>query len=149
MTVEIVRRGAGKRFRDPQLKAIAADLLALLDQRGKVLAVALIGDREMRRLNRRHRKQDKTTDVLSFPSEERLPEGGVLLGDVIISVEQARRQARQRKRPLEAEIVTLLIHGVLHLLGYDHERSRREARIMGDLERKLLAALCERGRLRV
>jgi probable rRNA maturation factor len=72
-----------------------------------------------------------------------------LLGDVIISVEQAKRQARDRKTSLEIEMVTLLIHGILHLLGYDHERSQRQAKIMATVEQKLLSHLCERGLIKL
>jgi len=148
-TVEVVRRGRGRSFRDSQLKTIAAELLAILEQHRAELSIALVDDGEMRQLNRRYRKQNKTTDVLSFASKERLPSGRILLGDVIISIDQARQQAKERKKSLKAEVVTLLIHGILHLLGYDHERSRRAARIMGDLERKLLRELCGRSWLRV
>jgi rRNA maturation RNase YbeY len=78
-----------------------------------------------------------------------MPLRSALLGDVIISVEQARRQAKERKISLKMEMVTLLIHGILHLLGYDHERSRRQAKIMASLEQKLLSHLCERGLIKL
>jgi rRNA maturation RNase YbeY len=68
-----------------------------------------------------------------------------LLGDVVISIDKARAQAKERGRTTGEEVVILLIHGVVHLLGYDHERSARDARAMGRLERKIFQALCERG----
>jgi probable rRNA maturation factor len=68
-----------------------------------------------------------------------------LLGDVVISVEKAKEQAEQRGRTLDEEMVALLIHGVVHLLGYDHERSRKDARIMGAVEGKIRQALCDQG----
>jgi probable rRNA maturation factor len=72
-----------------------------------------------------------------------------MLGDVVISVEQARRQAKERGTTLKSEMATLLIHGLLHLLGYDHERSTRQAKVMVAIERKLHARLCDRGYLQV
>ena len=112
-------------------------------------AVGLIGDAEMRKLNAQVRHKDYPTDVLSFPVESDLPGAARLLGDVSISVDKARRQAKERGRSLEEEIVTLLIHGVVHLLGYDHERSAQDARIMARLEKKIYRALCDQGRLRL
>jgi probable rRNA maturation factor len=72
-----------------------------------------------------------------------------LLGDVIISIEKAKQQARERRHSQEEEMVALLIHGILHLLGYDHERSAREARIMKGMEKKIYRALCEQDLLEV
>ena len=70
----------------------------------------------MRRLNRDYRGKDRSTDVLAFPAE-----GGPLLGDIVVSVPYAARQARRRGEPQSREIDRLLVHGFLHLLGYDHE----------------------------
>ncbi|MFI5119638.1 MAG: rRNA maturation RNase YbeY [Thermoanaerobaculia bacterium] len=80
------------------------------------LSVLLCGDRRMRSLNRTWRRKDRPTDVLSFPSGER-----DFLGDLVIDVPYAARQARRRGHPLRREVQILLAHGVLHLLGYDHE----------------------------
>ncbi len=79
--------------------------------------VALVSDRSMAALNRRYRGQARTTDVLSFSSQ-----GNGYLGDVVISAETARRQARRYRHSLGEEIKLLMLHGLLHLLGYDHER---------------------------
>jgi probable rRNA maturation factor len=144
MTIEFARRGAGREYPTADLKKIALAILTAVEKSKMELSVALVGDREMRPLNAKYRKKNKTTDVLSFPADPALPAQVGLLGDVIISVEQARRQARDRKTPLKIEMVTLLIHGILHLLGYDHERSQRQAKIMATLEQKLLSHLCER-----
>ena len=106
------------------------------------LSVVLVSDRRMRRLNREWRGRDRTTDVLSFSQREGdgpSPDG--LLGDVIISVDSARRQAAARGESLAREGERLLIHGLLHLLGYDHERSAPEARRMQRKERALLRTL--------
>jgi rRNA maturation RNase YbeY len=149
MPVEIVRRGAGTKFDSRKLKKSASEILKLLGERRAELSVALIGNGEMRKLNARYRKKDYPTDVLSFPAAAGMPGGLQLLGDVIISVDKAKEQAKERGRSLDEEMTTLLIHGVLHLLGYDHERSAKYARIMGRLEKKLYRALCDRGRLQV
>lgn len=149
MIVEITRRGAATRYPTADLRKIAGVLLAKLDQQGAELSIALVGDAEMRQLNAKYRKKKKTTDVLSFGVENLPSTSSQLLGDVIISVQQARRQAKDRNHTLRAEMVTLLIHGILHLLGYDHERSARQAKIMFGLERRLAAYLCERGVLKV
>ena len=149
MPVEVVRRGAGKEFPSRKLKSIAAKILDLLEENQAELSVALVGNAEIQRLNAKYRKKNSPTDVLSFPVENRLLVGERLLGDVIISVQKARQQAKERQRSLDKEMVTLLIHGVVHLLGYDHERSAKEARIMQRLEKKVYRALCDQQVIRV
>lgn len=79
--------------------------------------VLLTSSREMRRLNSRYRKKKMATDVLSFPA----PEGNGLAGDIAISLDIARRNARERNEALEEEVRVLILHGLLHLAGYDHE----------------------------
>ena len=149
MPVEIVRRGAGKKYPARRLINAATRILKLLEQDHAELSVVLIGNSEMRKLNTRYRKKDYPTDVLSFPAAQDMPDGVPLLGDVIISVDKATEQAKERGRSLDEEMTTLLIHGLLHLLGYDHERSAKDARIMSRLEKKIYRALCDRGRLQV
>ncbi|HSG39895.1 MAG TPA: rRNA maturation RNase YbeY, partial [Thermoanaerobaculia bacterium] len=87
-----------------------------------------VSDREMRRVNREFRGKDKTTDVLSFPGEEGH------LGDVMIAVPTARRQAAEAGHGVDRELKVLLLHGVLHCLGHDHETDQGE---MERLERRL------------
>lgn len=95
------------------------DLLdELAPERGD-LTLRLVGEEEMRRLNRDFRQMDRPTDVLSFPGE-RTPEGDHL-GDVVIALPVARRQAAALGHPPAVELRTLALHGVLHCLGYDHE----------------------------
>ncbi len=94
----------------------------------------------MRSLNRRYRGIDRTTDVLSFSFREGAfadlrPD---ILGDIVISVPQAERQARQAGHPFAREVELLLVHGLVHLLGYDHERGPSEARRMRRRERQFL-----------
>jgi probable rRNA maturation factor len=98
-----------------------------------------VTDPEIHSLNRQYRGKDKPTDVLSFPLADALQ--SFLLGDVVISIETAARQAQQRGHSLREELQILLIHGILHLLGYDHEVSRREAIRMHRKEREAKALL--------
>jgi probable rRNA maturation factor len=123
----------------------AKDELGLL---GDCVAVRLIRDGEMARLNGRYRRKRRSTDVLSFPAELQLkaelsanPRGkqrGRFLGDVAISPVVARRNARLLGRGLPEELQILILHGVLHLLGYDHEADRGEMeRIEMRLRRRL------------
>lgn len=107
------------------------------------VSVLFTGDRAMRSLNRRYRGIDRTTDVLSFS----LREGEfshiqpALLGDIVVSVPVAARQARDRGHSLRREIERLLVHGLLHLLGHDHERGGKEAEAMRRKEQRLLRVL--------
>ncbi len=89
--------------------------------RAEEVSVLFCGDARMRRLNRDYRGKDRSTDVLAFPAA-----GGWLLGDIVVSVPYAARQARRRGEPASREIDRLLVHGFLHLLGYDHETDRGE-----------------------
>lgn len=84
--------------------------------RGREFHCLITGDAEIRSLNRRFRGKDKATDVLSFPSGEKDP-----IGDIAISLAQARAQATERGHSTENEICILMLHGVLHLMGMDHE----------------------------
>lgn len=85
------------------------------------VTVALLSDRRVRALNRRYRRTDRITDVLSFPAVREDPGGPGALGDIAIAVGVARRQARQAGHPLGTELRILALHGLLHLIGYDHE----------------------------
>ncbi|WP_295937869.1 rRNA maturation RNase YbeY [uncultured Xanthomonas sp.] len=108
------------------------------------LAIRLVDDREGRALNQHYRGKDYATNVLSFPAE--LPEGlpkGVklpLLGDLVICAPVVAREAAEQDKPLNAHYAHLTVHGVLHLLGWDHEDDK-EAEAMEQLEREILADL--------
>ena len=100
------------------------------------VTIAFISDRQMRELNRQWRGKTGTTDVLSFPAgeDEFANPNGSNLGDVVISAEQAARQAKEHELTLDEEIAQLILHGLLHLCGYDHETDDGE---MNRLELKL------------
>jgi probable rRNA maturation factor len=149
MAVEIVRRNGGRGFPSRKLKRMAIRALELVEQNQAELSIGLVGNAEMKKLNAKYRKKNYPTDVLSFSVENRLLIGNRLLGDVIISVEKAKQQAKERQRTLDEEMATLVIHGILHLLGYDHERSISDARLMERLEKKIYQTLCDEGLLKV
>jgi len=131
---EIALRGAG-RFRDVPADELAMWLGRLVTELAPEvdsLGVRLVGDRPMRSVNRRYRGIDRTTDVLSFPGGETAD--GRHLGDLMISIPVARRQADAAGEPLARELRRLLLHGVLHCLGHDHETDDGE---MERLERRL------------
>ncbi|MBX5482336.1 MAG: rRNA maturation RNase YbeY [Myxococcaceae bacterium] len=118
----------------------ARRFLSKLELEDVELSISLVGDRAIRRLNRIWRHKDKATDVLSFPAGE-LPRGvpgPKPLGDVVISLDTAHRAARAYERTVEDELRRYLAHGLLHLLGYDHEQSAAAARKMAKLEAHLL-----------
>ena len=117
----------------------ALDVLALPDAE---LSIVLCDDAFIHPLNRDYRGKDRPTDVLSFPQregEESDPDDPVL-GDIVLSVERAQAQADERGHSLETEIRILLVHGILHLLGYDHEEDA-DAEEMEAEERRVLAML--------
>jgi probable rRNA maturation factor len=87
---------------------------------GPEVTLAFVGEQAIRTLNRKFMKKDKPTDVLSFPLGEKGPDGKFYLGDIVIAVPVAARQAREKGHSLDRELRLLAIHGFLHLLGYDH-----------------------------
>ncbi len=137
--VELTVRHPGGRAHVRALKADAAAFLEGMKLSGVNLSLALVRDAEIRRLNREWRDKDKATDVLSFPAGEPLPGdlGPKSLGDVILSLDTARRAAKEHGRTPASELRRYLAHGLLHLLGYDHHR-RADAAKMAAQERRLL-----------
>lgn len=140
MSVEFVVRCRIPGMRLHELRRFAVRALARLGEADSELVVSFVSDREIRRLNAKYRGKDRPTDVLAFAAREgeRFPGTGGILGDVVIATRVARRQAAARNRPLTEELRVLLTHGLLHLLGYDHERGAAEARRMRRKERWLL-----------
>jgi probable rRNA maturation factor len=126
----------------------AAMAMAPEDRRDHAVSLLLTDDETMRRLNRSYRGQDKATNVLSFPAAfEPNGEGAVphrddppLLGDIALGLEAAIREAEDEGKPLADHVCHLIVHGTLHLLGYDHEDDA-DARIMEHLETRVLAGL--------
>ncbi|MBA5861481.1 MAG: rRNA maturation RNase YbeY [Nitrospira sp. CR1.1] len=123
------------------LRSLANRILQSIGEREALLSLEIVGDDRMRRLNRSFRHRDNTTDVLAFATREGPGPPSALLGDVVISLPQAIRQARRHQRGVDHELAVLLIHGILHLCGYDHERSEPEARRMTRRERAVLRGI--------
>ena len=109
---------------------------AALGAKAKSLTVALSDDRRVQALNKRDRKKDKPTNVLSYPSGER-----TFLGDVVLARQTVWREAREQRKALADHVAHLVVHGTLHLLGYDHETSDADAERMEALERRILGKL--------
>jgi probable rRNA maturation factor len=106
------------------------------------LSILLTGDDQIQKLNRLYRKKNRPTDVLAFALREGQhgERAGLLLGDVVVSIPTARRQARARGRDLGPELVMLLAHGLLHLLGWDHDTPSKDRRMRRETERLCAAA---------
>ena len=104
------------------------------------VSILLTVDADIRKLNQKFRNIDQATDVLSFPQdvdEEPIAPGEIILGDIAVSLDTAQVQAKEHGLTLEEEIILLLIHGILHLLGYDHEISEQEEEKMRSKTREL------------
>jgi rRNA maturation RNase YbeY len=128
---------------DPRLlRSRAARALREVGQANSELSIAIVLDDEIAALNSEHRGERSATDVLSFSllEGEHSDQRGKLLGDVVIGIGTAARQARAAHRGLDAEVARLLIHGILHLIGWDHEESA-EAKLMRAEERRLWRAI--------
>lgn len=130
---EVKSREITKKF----LELSVAKILQELNLKNVEVSITLTDDETIREINKQWRGKDKPTDVLSFPQEETIGYKYKLLGDVIISLPYAKKQAEDIGFTLKEEIIRLLIHGILHLLGYDHERSKEDEKIMFDLQDKI------------
>ena len=146
MPVHVQSQVRRVRFDQARLDRLARAILSDVGEASAELGILFVGDQRMRGLNRKYRGKDRTTDVLAFamreaftPNASRLTPD--MLGDVVIAVPTAARQAKQGQRSLDEELTVLLIHGILHLCGYDHERSEKEARRMHRRERMILRSL--------
>ncbi len=146
----IYLRNATRKHRIAE-RRIVRSATALLSATGRpdaTLSLSFVGDAAMRRINREHRAKDTTTDVLSFPFYEpfRVPkrptpgDPELLIGDIVISVDVAKRQAAAYDATLDEEIERLLVHGIAHLLGHDHEEPGERARMLRE-ERRLAGAI--------
>ncbi|HEX3281545.1 MAG TPA: rRNA maturation RNase YbeY [Pyrinomonadaceae bacterium] len=138
--IEIVNRQRKIPIAAARWEAFVEKALKVLPVKNAGATVVFVSDRAMSELNRRWRRQRGTTDVLSFPAAQDKFEKseGLNLGDVVISVERAARQAKQNKLSLEREIEQLILHGLLHLCGYDHATDKGE---MNRLELRLRKTL--------
>mgnify|MGYP002624234088 CR=1 FL=1 len=129
-------------IRTRTLTSLAQAILREAGQTTAHLGLSLVGDSRMRRLNRTYRNGDYATDVLAFPTRPLKGQEEPVLGDVVICLPTAWGQAATFGNTPDQEVLRLLIHGILHLLGYDHERSPKEAKRMQRKERSLFRRFC-------
>ncbi len=139
-TIGLVRRGRGGWL--PTRRELARWTAAALGRRAaqREICVLLVGVRRSRALNARYRGRDRPTNVLSFPAAPLAERASGLLGDLVICPTVLRAEARAQRKPARAHWAHLVVHGALHLLGYDHEHER-EARRMQRREIRVLRAL--------
>jgi len=152
MKVYIENRQRQIRINQQKIKRDSAALLRNLGLENAELSILLVNDSLMRKLNHKFRGLDKTTDVLSFPQISKKSEAGsrklnknnlsftshLLLGDVVINLQAAKRQSPEHQMSFTDEMRWLLIHGILHLIGYDHEKSKYAEGKMRQKEKELL-----------
>ena len=139
MRILIKNRQRTLTLKTGNIRKLAIKILQMLRVTNGELSLLFVSDGTMRSLNRCYRKIDRTTDVLSFPFQEfPLPKNTfpsskaipIPLGDIIISIPRTLKQAKEHKTSKDSELFTLLVHGILHLFGYDHETSEIEAKKM-------------------
>jgi len=142
VTVPVARRVAAPVSDAWIKKLVEAALKGAKSKRVDEVGVVFVADKEMISLNTAYRGKRKTTDVLSFGNDGAWKgEGGAgLLGDVVISMPQIRRQAKKAGKPVRDELAMMLVHGTLHLLGYDHETVKDE-KVMFPLQKRILKRL--------
>ena len=128
--IEVVNRQRGKKIDTQTWTLFVEKALYAIGKHGSSATVAFVSDKNIRKLNQQFRNTDKATDVLSFPAGEE----GMNLGDIAISVDTAAAQAKDNGLTFENEIAQLILHGLLHLSGYDHETDNGE---MNRLELRL------------
>jgi probable rRNA maturation factor len=127
--IEVVNRQRSKKIDTETWVEFAGQALGAIGKHGSTATIAFVSDKSIHKLNQQFRNIDKATDVLSFPAEEETN-----LGDIAISVETAAAQAKENGLTFDAEIAQLILHGLLHLSGYDHETDSGE---MNRLELRL------------
>jgi len=124
-----------------KIKNCADRVLNAMGESEAELSLVLVNDMYIRNLNWKYRRKDSATDVLAFPMRDSRRLSGVILGDVVISVETAAKEAKKRKKDLQDELDLYFVHGILHLLGYDDEKPRARKK-MKDKEKELMENLC-------
>jgi rRNA maturation RNase YbeY len=146
MPLTIQNRQRTLRIHTPTIRKRLLQVLEYLGCADQELSVVFASDRFLRTLNRTYRQKDRPTNVLAFPQQPLGAEAPAtsLLGDVVVSLPTAAREAQALQQPLEDRVLYLLIHGLLHLLGYDHEQSAAERRRMEAREHDILTYLANR-----
>lgn len=148
MNIEVQNRQRRHRIERNMITDKSKAILSLCGCEDTELSILIVNNRRMRELNKLYRGIDSPTDVLAFPMLDTGERGGGkgegeprLLGDIVISMEKVYSQAREQGHSAKRELVILLIHGILHLIGYDHERSPQDERRMKKKEGYILARI--------
>jgi len=134
------------------LKKITEEILKEERKEKENISIALVGPSRIKRLNREYRGKNRVTDVLSFPNKEIMFEEFKFkeiekiegLGEVIICLREVRKQAKRFKEAFEKELARVLIHGILHLLGYNHEKDKEKAKLMEEKENYYLSKIFQK-----
>lgn len=132
--IDIINRQRKRKLNAKHWREFTAESLRAIKRKGSDLSIVFVTNAAIRKLNEQYRGRDYVTDVLSFPTEPEQFEDQSSLGEIVISVERAAAQAKENGLTLQNEIEQLILHGLLHLCGYDHETDNGE---MNRLELKL------------
>lgn len=134
-----INQKVGKKIKEAWLNKIIEQSLLTVKIKNASVSIAIVGDSEMKKLNKEWRGKNCVTDVLSFDYKFQVPSSKFEIeGEIVISHPQAARQAKEGGHDVNDEIKMLLVHGALHLAGYDHEKSEGKAKEMKRIERKIL-----------
>lgn len=146
MKIAIENCQSAQKVRKIPLRKVARKILSVSGCPDAQLSVLIVDDAQIQEVNRDYLGKDRPTNVISFAMQEGEGEGiqPDLLGDVVISAETAARDAEEAKTSFESELYFLLLHGILHLLGYDHERgTQSEAKRMEEKEQEIFSVIRE------
>lgn len=134
MTIEIINL-APKKFNQNKIKKIVQKITKKIKLPFSDLSIAFVTESEIKKLNKKYRKKNKVTDVLSFNYKDS--------GEIVICFKQAEKQVQKARHSTAKELTTLLIHAILHLKGYDHEKNKKQAMIMQKQEQEIQKYLQE------
>src|SRR5256885_11552689 len=132
--IDIINRQRARKTNAKECRKFTERTLAAIRSESRDVTIVFVNDSAIRKLNKQFRDKDRVTDVLSFPTEPEQFENQSSLGEIVIAIDRAAAQAKENGLPLQNEIEQLILHGLLHLCGYDHETDNGE---MNRLELKL------------
>lgn len=135
IAVDVVTKNKKWTGKEKLVERLAKKLISLTKSDAQELAISLVSDRQMKKINFQFRDKNKPTNVLSFPAFDRL-----FLGDIVIAYETLEREAKEQKKKFNDHLTHLILHSILHLLGHDHEEEKM-AQKMEKLEIKILKQL--------
>lgn len=148
----VIVNQTSQKLNEKNLQKLCLDILSILKlkrlrklnrlKQAHELVLVFLTSKQMQSVNLKFRSKNKPTDVLSFSSED--PE---VLGELLFCIDVLKKQSKQQKQTLQAEFAYMLIHGVLHLLGYDHELSKKEEKVMFTLQDRVFAEVCKQLKL--